>query len=177
MEAEFQIDEALQQRTAWLAIGRSTLRKQGAPGMVKTARRFLARLDLAKFSVLKQATFDAVLEDETKRLMRRFPRPADRNWGAARKSLNIFLRDVFYSYRLRTSYGLSKIEPWLELPLDSYSYLGLCEDSSVCEKWLGVKGLTPPANSRLQGIADAVARQLKTFRVHLDLRYWRPWQK
>jgi hypothetical protein len=175
MTTDFDFAKALQERIAWLAIGRSTLRKQGAPGMVAVARRFLARLPLCDFTPGKRTDFDETLNRHTARLMRKFPEPANKNWGAARKSLNIFLRDVFYSQLLRARYGLSRIEPWLELPLDSYAYAGLCNDGDLCTDWPGVKHLTCDINAHLQNIAAQVASRFDTFRVHLDLRYWRPW--
>jgi hypothetical protein len=48
---------------------------------------------------------------------------------AARKALNIFLRDVFYNHYLREEYGFGRLEQWLELPLDMDAARGLREDS------------------------------------------------
>lgn len=168
----FHLDVALQERIAWLAVGRSTLRKQGAAGMVSAARQFVRELDLRKLALRKESAFLELRDEQTEQLVRRFPVRARRNWGAARKVLNIFLRDVVYSHLLRAAHGLSTIEPWLEMPLDSYSFKGLAEDIEVTESWPGVKHLKKPLSDRLQESAREVAHRLGTLRVHLDVRYF-----
>jgi hypothetical protein len=42
-----------------------------------------------------------------------------KNWGAARKALNLVLRDILYNQYLQREYGFNRIGKWLELPLDS----------------------------------------------------------
>lgn len=173
-QKRFDFIKRLQARTALLAIGRSTLRNQGAPGVVAAARKYLASMNLREFSVTTRSMFETVLEEHTQLLLTRFPRKARRNWGAARKSLNIFLRDVNYSRQLCAYYGLSPLTPWLELPLDSNTYKGLDEDSSrEIQPWRGVKGLKPPISTDLQAVADEVAKGLAWHRVDLDVKYWR----
>jgi hypothetical protein len=170
----FEFIERLQVRTAVLAIGRSTLRSQGAPGMVFEARRFLRNIDLNLFSVGGSEQFTGVLDMQTNLLARRFPDGGRGNWGAARKSLNIFLRDVFYCRPLCEHYKLAVIEPWLEVPLDSNVHEGLLSDAtSTVVPWPGVKALTPAVSSQRQGIAAVIAKSLGVARVHLDVRYWR----
>jgi len=177
----FNLEQALQARIAFFAIGRSTLRNQGSRGMVKAARHFLRSIDLSHFAVRIPAEFDSALDRHTLRLMTKFPGKGRTNWGAARKSMNIFLRDVVYSHHLREHFQLSAIEPWLELPLDSYSYLGLAADAKrlgliseidISRAWPGVKGLKGDVNALLQGLAKAIAMRLGTLRIHLDIRYW-----
>ena len=106
--------------------------------------------------------------------MGRFPVGARTNWGAARKALNIFLRDVHYSRPTCDRYGLSILENWLELPLDSYAHAGLVKDSKgeQIPDWPGVKHLTPEQNRCFQAAATSIAARLGTHRVHLDVRYW-----
>lgn len=176
MTSTFRLEPRLQARIALLAIGRSTLRNQGAKGMVRTARCFLTTVDLQQFSVETHSDFIEVLERQTRRLMRKFPEKARKNWGAARKAVNIFIRDVVYCCPLQRAFKLAKIEPWLELPLDSYAYAGLVGDmASLADvpAWPGVKHLTPDVSQVLQLIASKVAVELRTLRVHLDIRYWR----
>jgi hypothetical protein len=111
MKQPFDLIDRLQVRVAMFAIGRSTLRSQGAPGMVAHARKFLRSVDLRIFSVTTIEQFGSVLEAQTKLLADGFPSGGKGNWGAARKSLNIFLRDVLYCrplcehFNLRTSSG------------------------------------------------------------------------
>lgn len=166
--------DRLQVRTAMLAIGRSTLRSQGAPGMVAEARRFLRNVDLHLFSVGTNKQFMAVLNTQTKLLASQFPDGGRGNWGAARKSLNIFLRDVFYCRPLCEHYKLAVLEPWLEVPLDSNVHAGLLSDAAnAVTPWPGVKALTPAVSAELQSTASSVAKSLGVARVHLDVRYWR----
>lgn len=170
----FNLIERLKVRTALLAIGRSTLRSQGAPGMVAVARRFLRNVDLKSFSVDTREQFISILNKQTELLASQFPAGGSGNWGAARKSLNIFLRDVFYCRPLCEHYKLALLEPWLEVPLDSNVHKGLLNDAAIVIKpWPGVKALTPKVSSQLQNTASAVAECLGVARVHLDVRYWR----
>jgi hypothetical protein len=176
MIKRFDLPDRLQARTALLAISRSTLRNQGASGLISAARRFLREMNLRKFSVTTRDEFDQVLERHTRFLMKRFPLEARTNWGAARKALNIFLRDVFYCYPLNVAHGLSNLEPWLEVPLDSNVYDGLVADLDGIQslpKWPGVRHLSREISCTLQASAEAMASRLKIQRVHLDVRYWR----
>lgn len=176
MKPPFDLIDRLQVRAAMLAIGRSTLRSQGAPGMVDHARKFLRKVDLRVFSVSKSVEFRLVLDTHTSSLANSFPGDGGGNWGAARKSLNIFLRDVVYCRPLCKHFGLAKIEPWLEVPIDSNVYSGLCSDasnSSEIPRWPGVKGLSPEVSDELQKIAKSIAKSFGVSRVHLDVRYWR----
>jgi len=169
----FDLIDRLKVRTAMLAIGRSTLRKQGAPGMVATARRFLRALDLSLFAVDTHERFKSVLDRQTELLASQFPDGGRGNWGAARKSLNIFLRDVVYCRLLCEHYKLAGLEPWLEVPLDRDVHKGLLSDTPSTVPWPGVKALTPEVSAELQNTASIVAESLQTARVHLDIRYWR----
>jgi hypothetical protein len=131
-------------------------------------------MKLGEFSVATRSTFETVLEQHTQRLMGHFPRKARKNWGAARKSLNIFLRDVIYCRQLCAYYDLSRLEPWLELPLDSNTYAGLEKDSrNKIQRWRGVKALEPSLSTDLQAVASEIAKRLRRNRVDLDVKYWR----
>ena len=83
----------LQYRTAEGATGPSALRNQGNRGVLAAARHFLKAIDLFEFSVTSEQKFKSVLDDHTNHLTLSFPEGA-RHWGAARKALNLFLRDV-----------------------------------------------------------------------------------
>ena len=175
MNTRFDFIDRLQARTALLAIGRSTLRNQGAPGVITAARRYLRTVNLRDFATPTRQAFRAALDRHTTRLMKRFPAGANNNWGAARKAMNIFLRDVLYSRPLCEHYGLAKLERWLELPLDSNVYDGLVQDSARHElpRGPGVKGLDGTVSAQLQAAADSIARTNRIDRVHLDVKYWR----
>lgn len=164
----------LHERTADVAIGASTLRNQGAPGVVLAARLFLKELNLDSFRAKTEQQFRARLNTATKRLRDRLPRRA-RNWGAARKAINIFLRDALYNHYLRSRYRLDRIEGWLEVPLDRNVATGLYAETEGASltRWKTIKVLTPKLSSQYQAVADKVACRKRTQRVHLDLYYFR----
>ncbi len=108
----------LQDRIAELAIGPSTLRNQGAKNVVGRARSFLKRIELKDFGKASRTAFYTRLDQDTLLLKRYFP-PGARNWGAARKAINIFLRDVLYNSYLSSVYHFVRLEKWLEVPLES----------------------------------------------------------
>lgn len=176
MKQQFDFFDRLQVRLAMSAIGHSTLRSQGAPGMVDQARKFLRSLKLQDFCKETREEFLEVLNDQTICLADSFPERGKGNWGAARKALNIFLRDVLYCRPLCERFQLGHIEQWLEVPLDSNVYEGLLCDSENPEKvgrWPGVKKLTFQTSNNLQDVATAIAKTFGVARVHLDVRYWR----
>lgn len=170
-----QLVRNLQLRAARVAITASASRKQGAPGVVEKARGFVGALDLGKFVAETKQDFIRQLDDETKRLMSRLPAGA-RSWGLARKLLNIFLRDCTYTCILRDAHGLDSIEPWLELPLDSYTASGLKVEAEKLNEslptWRTVKSLMPADSTEYQRVAALVARKLGIVRVHLDAYWW-----
>jgi hypothetical protein len=110
----------------------------------------------------------------TERLKRKFP-PKAQNWGVARKTVNLFLRDCTYDHHLRAYYGLAVIEPWLEVPLDSYvaNTLGKHKRYELPSRWPGVKYLTPEESARYQDVAQRLADHKGIYRVDLDLYWWR----
>jgi len=108
-----------QRRVAEIAIDPAALRNQGAPGVAKTAREFLATLDFLRFARCgNQSVFAEELDRQTDLLKNRFPEGAQ-HWGTARKALNLFLEEAYYHRFLCEAYGLERIEEFLEVPLDS----------------------------------------------------------
>jgi hypothetical protein len=156
------------------AIPANAIRNQGAPGVLAAARPFLRRVSLARFRTRSRATFEAHLDAVTERLKRKFP-PKAQNWGAARKTVNLFLRDCTYDHHLRACYGLAVIEPWLEVPLDSYvaNTLGKHKRYELPSRWPGLKELTPEESAQYQDVAQRLADRKGIYRVHLDLYWWR----
>lgn len=169
--------QKMQKHVAEVAISASTLRNLGVDGVVVRARLLLRELDLSRFAVSSQTAFEELLDFETQRIRRQLP-PGARHWGAARKALNIFLRDVLNHVHLREHYRLGSIESWLEVPLDKQVASGLSEDyhGSTLPRWKGVKHLKPRDSTAYQKAAATVAADKKyrlPARVHLDLFYWR----
>src|SRR5688500_13024764 len=109
----------MQRKVAVSAIPASALRGQGAPGVVGAARDFLTEMSLSRFVVQTESGFVRRLDSATRALCGRLPRRG-RAWGTGRKALNLFLRDAMYNVYLARQFGLSRMEPFLEIPLDSY---------------------------------------------------------
>ncbi len=169
--------DRLQNRTAQLAIGASTLRSQGAPGVVETARTYMKKMQLYRLHKVKsEKAYQTTLNNHTGRLSMRFPGGAKGNWGAARKAINIFLRSVVYNRLLCDWYKIRHLEPWLEVPLDSYVVGGIKKDKRPNEKipkWKSIKSLKKEDSNVFQQVAKNIARREGINRIHLDLKYWR----
>lgn len=157
------------------AIGASTLRSQGASGVIRRARNYLKRMDLKPLKrVRNQKQFRKYLEERTRRLANSFPDGAKGNWGAARKAINIFLRDCSYNRHVSKAFILSKVNKWLEVPLDSHVAEGLAgNSSSPIKKWKSIKSLNLVTSDYYQELALRIAKDKGIARVDLDLIYWR----
>jgi hypothetical protein len=96
------------------------------------------------------------------------------SWGTARKVLNIFLRNAFYTTYLRERYALSTAEALFEVPLDSITGKWLIANARQKEvpQWSGVRHLTTAASESYQQCATRLARQMGIERVHLDVYAW-----
>jgi hypothetical protein len=166
------LTKAIKKRTAIVAVGPSTARGQGAPGVVDALRGALEQVPLARFSTSRQEKFLRALDGSTRSIMSALPRLA-RSWGLARKCLNIFLRDCFYNAYLRDAYGLAVAEPWFEVPLDRVVADGLRENAGVpLPPWPGVKHVTPEISAHYQLAALLLSRSKGISRVHLDTYLW-----
>ena len=161
-------------RTAELAIGPSTVRNQGAVGVVRSARSGLRNVDLPAFKRADRASYSELLDKETQSLRRRLP-PTARHWGTARKCLNIFLRDVLYCRYLCDHFSFHKFQAQLEVPLDGHVAGALLKDAEGTElpRWRTIKSLTPQQSEQYQAVARRIAMRKDTHAVHLDLLYWR----
>ena len=164
---------ALQRRCARVAVGASTVRGQGAPGLVAAAREHLHLIDLAKFGVSRPALVRTRLDVATRRLMAALP-ARGRSWGIARKVLNIFLRDALYTVYLREKFRLDRAESLFEVPLDAVTVKALRRECArgFLPKWRGVKRLTPEESRVFQSAARELAASRGVSRVHLDAFWW-----
>src|SRR5579862_5821467 len=88
--------EMVKSRTARIAVGASTVRNSGSAGTVTAAQSHLRRVNLAPFGTADARAFSRELDNATEKLRIALPSGA-RHWGIARKVLNIFLRDCFYT--------------------------------------------------------------------------------
>lgn len=158
-------------RTANLAIGNSTLRNQGAAGVTKIARDYLATIDLKK---LTPTDFNAELDRLTDDLKSKFPAGAQ-NFGAARKAINIYLRDCLYNKYINKKYSLDSIQNLLEVPLDSHVANGLraTKYKTCLPQWDAIIRLTKSDSDKFQKYAECIANDLSCNRVDLDIYLWR----
>jgi len=172
-DSRFHID--MQRYIAVTTVGPSALRKQGARGVLKTAQDYLGSTDLYRFRAADEAGFLRALDDATEELRSAFPCGAQ-NWGAARKALNLFLRDICYNRFLYDKLeGASDPEDWMEIPLDNLvaKALGRRSRRGELPRWPGLKGLTAKVSSEFQAFAKRVATEEGISRVHLDMQLWK----
>lgn len=162
----------LQRMVAVTAVGPSALRGQGK-GVLGAAQDFLARLSLARLPKSNAKRFRAWLDRRTEALLDVLP-VENRPWGAARKAVNLFLRDALYNQYLCSHFKLQSVEPWLEVPLDSAVARGLKSRGKRGElpQWPGLKNLKSNVSDRFQDFATQYAEQKDVARVHLDMYLW-----
>lgn len=170
--------EALINRVAEVSVSASALRNQGAGGIIGICRDHFRHLDLLKFSdYLNSSDFKEYLDEETQILLNKFPSKGH-SWGAARKALNLFFRDVCYNHYLRAYLSLPSEDNFsvfqnLEIPLDKDVAVGLSSVRIDLPKWNSIKSLSPEQNKVYQDAAVEEAEKQQTLRVHLDMEYWR----
>lgn len=154
-------------------VGGAALRNQGAEGVVGAARAFLHQINLECLRQLSsQQDFNRFLDSQTGKLQSRLPVRA-RNFGTARKALNLFLRDCLYNKYLSKKLDLDKLEEWLEVPIDSHVAEFLKEHHNGAPAWGKIKSITINESKKFQDVATEVAKNVSIARVHLDLWAWR----
>lgn len=147
-----------QRRVANTAIGPSTLRNQGAPGVNASVRDFLKDLDLTRFVSEDESVFRKELDRQTDLLIRKLPKGAQ-HWGVARKAINLFLAEAYYHRFLCKEFHLARIEKFLEVPLDRQvakfpiDKARKMSDSRL-PRWRGIKHLTPTDGRRYQDFCN-----------------------
>lgn len=170
----------IQTRVANVSIGSSTLRNQGASGVAKIARTYLAEIDMGQFDGIDCNKFNTLLQKHTKFLKDKFPKGA-RNWGTARKALNVFFYEACRDVSLSKKYNLIKLIPFLEVPLDSKVSQGLRKaereetnmKKSNLPKWPGIAKLKKKDSHQYQEFASKYANSIGLERIELDLIFWR----
>jgi len=163
----------LQRFTALSAVNVTALRRQGV-GVIGRIQDYLAKLDLSGLSALHDEDgFGLWLQNTTQGMVSSKGGPEIR-WGAARKALNLFLRDALYSKYLSRQYVLEHVEKWLEVPLDSVvaQYLKREAGRGQLPVWNGLRHLRPEESEQFQRYASRLARQRGLARVHLDVGIW-----
>ncbi len=168
--------KSIQKRVANASIGNSTLRNQGAKGVVSVARKYLSTIDISAFNVDTEIKFKDVLDKHTNCLKQELPSGA-KNWGTARKALSVFLEEAFYNKFLSKAYHLNKIGKFLELPVDKYVYEGLQKYEAEVPGFPngGLKAIRKQDRKyidEIQAYACLVARKKNISRIFLDLEFW-----
>lgn len=171
-------------RIAIVSVGGSAIRNQGAAGLVDIARFYFENsISLDHFFVClrDQGSFKQFLDYHTDQLVEEFPK-GGKSWGAARKGLNLFFRDLVYNKFIAEKYGLARNfdkfneeVKQLEVPLDSYVAQGLFQQSNKkLPRWISIKELKTEKSEQYQTFAVEYANELKIARVNLDLLFWQP---
>ena len=102
-------------------------------------------------------------------------------WGyphESLKTLNIYIRGFVYSRMLCAQYRLEAIEPFLELPRDSFTGKALNAEAKArgqthrLPSWRSIKGLEREESDRFQAFASELAEERGHVRVHLDVLMW-----
>lgn len=172
----------IHKRISIISIGASALRNQGASGIIKIARDYFFQIDIDEFvSALEtKSTYNLFLNEHTENLISNFPENG-KSWGAARKGLNLFFREIAYNKFFSDYYDFPRdfVEfnekfNFLEVPLDRDVALGIYNETDMnLPKWKSIKTLNQKSSDLYQVAANKIAESEKTARVNLDLKYWR----
>jgi len=162
----------LQRKVAVTAVGPSALRGQGK-GVLAATQEFLPKIGLARLPKSNRKLFESWLNRQTNSLLDTLPLKT-KPWGAARKAINLYLRDALYNQYLCRHFRINRVAAWLEIPLDSVVARGLKKASQHGElpSWPGLKGLTKPVSNQYQEFASELSNRMKIERVHLDIYLW-----
>lgn len=180
-ENRFELNKKLHRRIAQISVGPSAIRNQGAKGIIAICRDYFENtIDLEEFrNELVSDNFKTYLDIQTKNLVKLFP-DGGKSWGAARKGLNLFFREVSYNFYLANYLEIpfdlkknGKVLSQLEVPLDKDVALCLMKLFPDLPKWQSIKNLTPSESNQYQAKAKHYAEKLKIPRIHLDLEFWR----
>ena len=163
----------LQDRVAEVAVGPSALRNKESWGRQ------------ANPSVSKVRSDRPVLHDHRGRIsttpgpghsrLEGFSPSQSEALGYCSKGSHLFLRDCLYHSYLSRQSKLARIGSWLEIPLDSQAAAGVVASTkSGLPLWPGIKHLTPDVSRLYQDAARRIAARKGTYRIHLDLEWWRP---
>lgn len=171
----------IQRRLSEISIGSSALRNQGAKGIIRLTRDFCynqIKLDDFKEQILDK-TFSKYIDKLTTQLVNEYPIEG-KSWGAARKGLNLFFRELVYNHYVHKYLNLpsNRTEEinflnQLEVPLDNFVAKGLKNEFDELPKWNSIKNLTPVDSRVYQKRALDLASKMGFARIDVDLEFWR----
>lgn len=173
----------LRRRLSQTSIGPSTVRNQGAPGIVAILRTYFEHnVNLNEFinALPDHQNYQTFINQHTNQIVLQFPENAQ-SWGAARKGLNIFLREIVYSKFFSNLYTIpeefdefNNFVQHMEVPLDKDVAKGIRQDAIIHLPNFGtIKHLTYNLSSIYQNQATIIANNENIARINLDLKYWR----
>jgi len=176
-------DKKLHRRIAQLAVGASAIRNQGGSGLIETCRNYFeSKIDINDFFtvLIKKDKYLEFLDFHTDEIVKLFPDGA-KSWGAARKGLNLFFRDICYNTYFAHKFQLpidfkennEKLK-YMEVPLDKDVATRLVKEfPEELPKWNSIKNLTKVDSEKYQKKAEDLAQKKEIAKVHLDLIFWR----
>ena len=171
----------IHRRVAQTSVGPSAIRNQGASGLITISRNYFEKnINLTEFrEKLTTDSYKDYLDKLTTDLRNRFP-DGGKSWGAARKGLNLFFRDVVYNKYLADLLNIPsdykenlKTLRNLEVPLDRDVATGLNKIFDDLPRWTTIKDLDGKQSKLFQDIALMYADNNGIARIHLDLEFWR----
>lgn len=180
-----EIIQAVHRRLAQVSISASTLRNQGGPGIIEICRNYLyeeIRLEQFFLRLHSKTKFNNFLNLHTERLIEAFNLgDTQEGWGAARKALNLFFRELVYNKILCDHFHMPKnvksydlLITYLEIPLDRHVAEGVFDEfTGTLPKWQSIKVLRQDVSEVYQQAANSIAQGKGIPRIHLDLLYWR----
>ena len=164
----------MQTYVANIAISGSTLRNQGAQGVVAAARKFLGDLALRELVCTEPPQYACLLTKWTTEMRSRLPVNA-RHWGTARKAINVFMVQTFLNKYLCREFELHRFGDVLETPLDSKAASELRKKvpEPNLPNWNSIKALTEEDSTLYQQAATTLAQRWHIPRACLDTVLWR----
>lgn len=155
----------LQRHIAFSSIGPTTLRNMLS---VKGWRsEVCSQLGAINLNNLNSLGFEKAIDKWTDDLVLK-----TKCWGASRKALNLFLRDLYYNYWIRNKYNLDNFAEKFEIPLDGIVMNKIRKIYPSLPKKPAVKNLTADINKKYQLSAYNYAKDNSTLRIHLDIKFW-----
>jgi hypothetical protein len=159
-----------------IVYSQSAFRNQGAPGIKQAVLAYIEGLDLSPLKSIPPDEYNRWLDERTEELRLSLPEGA-KNWGTARKGINIFMVQVFLNRYLSQEYAIDRLKDVLETPLDSYAATNLIrfakEDGHNLPDWGSVKNLTKDDSDKYQWYAAKFATKMAVSRACLDILLWK----
>ena len=147
--------------TAVDAVGPSAVRGQPS-GTLGAIHEYLGRLRLDRLAGMDRTDYARWLDARTRGLQKKLPGP-QKPWGVARKAMNLFMRSCLYNRYLSRKFHLTRVQRYMEIPLDSAVVRGLRrrakKERRKLPRWPGLIGLQLEVSQQFQYYAKKCARR------------------